>query len=86
MKSEPNIRVFSLPFFFLMQAEFEFLQSELQDRPLLGRYWEILGTQLVLLQTKGEHEKQKTRGSYNAKAEFRVTEGMAEALHAMEQS
>ncbi|KAL2298887.1 hypothetical protein Nmel_014496, partial [Mimus melanotis] len=24
------------------RAEFELLQSELQDRPLLGRYWEIL--------------------------------------------
>lgn len=47
MKSKPNIRVFSLPFSFLVQAEFELLQSELQDRPLLGRYWEILSTQLV---------------------------------------
>lgn len=42
-----------------MQAEFPLLQSELEERPLLGRYWEILGTQVVLLQTKGQKAENK---------------------------
>ncbi|RLV93337.1 hypothetical protein DV515_00013459 [Chloebia gouldiae] len=40
-------------------AEFELLQSELQDRPLLGRYWEILAHSLGSFKQKESMRNRK---------------------------